>query len=121
MPFQKGQSGNPAGKAKGTRNRRTVQQAKAVEESGITPLEYMLDIMRNSDDDLRRFEAAKAAAPYVHARLSNVETKTLDPDTPASELPDSELQRIAQRGSNGTAEEAELPQQFAGVQSDSEH
>ncbi len=43
-------------------------------EGGITPLAYMLTILRdekNSTED--RFEAAKAAAPYVHARLAAVE------------------------------------------------
>jgi triphosphoribosyl-dephospho-CoA synthetase len=43
-------------------------------EGGITPLAYMLTILRDetiSTED--RFEAAKAAAPYVHARLAAVE------------------------------------------------
>lgn len=52
---------------------------------GITPLEYMLQIMRTEpkteDMDERqvfaavalRFEAAKAAAPYMHPRLAAVE------------------------------------------------
>ena len=51
---------------------------------GITPLEYMLQVMRtepSADMDARdllqaitmRFEAAKAAAPYIHPRLAAVE------------------------------------------------
>ena len=38
------------------------------------PLDFMLTMLR--DEDLtreQRFEAAKAAAPYVHAKLANVE------------------------------------------------
>ena len=50
---------------------------------GITPLEFMLAVMRSTsvhDDpevqisrDAMRFEAAKAAAPYIHPRLQAVE------------------------------------------------
>lgn len=43
-------------------------------EGGTTPLEYMLAQMRDESNpkDLR-MDAAKAAAPYVHARLAAVE------------------------------------------------
>ncbi len=45
-----------------------------VAASGITPLEYMLSIMRNDEaDEAKRLDAAKAAAPYVHPRLAAVE------------------------------------------------
>lgn len=40
------------------------------------PLDYMLTLLRDetlSRDD--RFEAAKAAAPYLHAKLANVDLK----------------------------------------------
>lgn len=74
-----------AGRKKGVPNKRTAEVQRAVEESGITPLAFMLEIMRTKPgDDIEdprlltdmlalRFEAAKAAAPYVHARLSSVE------------------------------------------------
>ena len=41
---------------------------------GLTPLDYLLSVMR--DEALERdarVDAAKAAAPYVHARLAAVE------------------------------------------------
>jgi len=42
--------------------------------TGISPLDYMLGLLRNEQNDqAMRFEAAKAAAPYVHARLSSIE------------------------------------------------
>ena len=45
-------------------------------ETGITPLEFMLAILRNeANSDLVRMEAAEAAAPYVHARLAHIETR----------------------------------------------
>jgi hypothetical protein len=41
------------------------------QRTGVTPLEWMLAIMRNDQVDIRiRAEMAKAAAPFVHARLS---------------------------------------------------
>lgn len=75
-----------AGRKKGVPNKRTAEVQKAVEASGITPLEFMLKIMRTEPGEIEdrrvlqsimemRFEAAKAAAPYVHARLAAVELK----------------------------------------------
>jgi hypothetical protein len=49
---------------------------KAALESGITPLDYMLNVMRaEGSTDAQRMEAARGAAPYVHARLAHIETK----------------------------------------------
>lgn len=53
-------------------------------EEGVTPLEFMLNVMRSDPPDglegnalvqamAMRFEAAKAAAPYVHPRLAAIE------------------------------------------------
>ena len=43
-------------------------------EGGMMPLDYLLGIMRDDDQDARwRLDAAKAAAPYCHARLSATE------------------------------------------------
>ena len=40
---------------------------------GMTPLEYMLSVMNDDDQDpTRRDRMAMAAAPYVHARASDV-------------------------------------------------
>lgn len=40
------------------------------------PLDYLLTIMRDIDKPQdERVDAAKAAAPYVHAKLSNVDMK----------------------------------------------
>jgi hypothetical protein len=72
------------GRKKGTPNKATAEVAKAVADSGMTPLQFMLDVMRGTpppDADAAaiiafttlRFEAAKAAAPYVHPKLSSIE------------------------------------------------
>lgn len=40
---------------------------------GLSPLEYMLQVMNDDDaDDLRRDRMAQSAAPYVHARAADV-------------------------------------------------
>ena len=60
------------GRAKGTRNRASIQREAEIKASGLTPLDYMLDVMRNKRaDPARRDEMAKAAAPYVHPRLAH--------------------------------------------------
>ena len=63
-----------AGRKPGTPNKRTAETVKAVEESGLTPLEYMLSVMRDEANEPRdRLSAAEKAAPYVHAKLSSIE------------------------------------------------
>ena len=51
------------------------QEARAkAAAGGITPLDYMLGILRDdAKTEALRFEAAKAAAPYVHAKLANID------------------------------------------------
>lgn len=63
-----------AGRKPGVRNKRTSEQIAAIEASGMTPLEYMLQVMRNPQESASaRLNAAGMAAPYVHAKLSSVE------------------------------------------------
>jgi hypothetical protein len=73
-----------AGRKPGVRNKRTEATVKAIEQSGMTPLDFMLSIMRGEHPEgaepaqvvaweSMRFEAAKAAAPYVHPKLANIE------------------------------------------------
>jgi hypothetical protein len=70
----KGGARKGAGRPKGVPNKKTIEVQTAVAEAGVTPLEYMLQIMRNELEDPRaRLNAAVSAAPYVHAKLSSVE------------------------------------------------
>lgn len=73
-----------AGRKPGAPNKKTAEFVKAVEDAGITPLEYMLNVMRQEPSpdlepkdrlqaEAMRFEAAKAAAPYIHPRLAAIE------------------------------------------------
>lgn len=81
-----------AGRKAGSANTKTRDIADKAVEEGITPLEYMLQIMRdeslpeNADPaqviamKAMRFEAAKAAAPYIHPKLSSVDAKVTGAD-----------------------------------------
>jgi hypothetical protein len=70
----KGGKREGAGRKAGVPNKRTAEIQKAVEESGQTPLDYMLSVMRDAEqDEFRRLQAANMAAPYVHAKLSSVD------------------------------------------------
>lgn len=71
---QRGGKRPGAGRKPGSRNKKSAALIEAVEQSGETPLQFMLRVMRDPRkpwDD--RMEMAKAAAPYIHAKLSSVE------------------------------------------------
>jgi hypothetical protein len=60
------------GRQKGSLNKATKEQREAVAQSGETPPEFMLRVMRDENADQARREAmAIAAAPYVHPRLAS--------------------------------------------------
>ncbi|MBA3591809.1 MAG: hypothetical protein H0W38_20055 [Methylibium sp.] len=86
VPTKAGYGGRRAGAGRkpGSANTKTREIADKAIKEGITPLEYMLKIMRTEPEpglDARdlisactlRFEAAKAAAPYIHPRLAAIE------------------------------------------------
>jgi hypothetical protein len=63
-----------AGRKAGSSTKRTREIADRAAEEGITPLEYMLQVMRDETNDPReRLNAAVSAAPFIHAKLSSVE------------------------------------------------
>jgi hypothetical protein len=63
-----------AGRPKGRKNHKTEKQIGAVSETGMTPLEYLTSIYQNEMEEKKdRIDAAKAAAPYVHAKLSSID------------------------------------------------
>lgn len=62
------------GRKPGVPNKATQERQAEVAASGLTPLDYMLTIMRDEEaNPARRDEMAKAAAPYVHPKLAAVE------------------------------------------------
>ena len=64
------------GRQKGTRNRAIAEARAAAEVTGILPLAYMLEVMRDAKADQKRRDAmAMAAAPYLHPKLSTIDAK----------------------------------------------
>lgn len=66
-------AGRPKGKPNGATVKRT-EHATALLEAGVTPLQIMVEMARGErkyDEDI--LEAAKAAAPYMHPKLSSVD------------------------------------------------
>lgn len=64
------------GRTKGTPNKASIARQAAIAASGLTPLDYMLGVMRNAKNAVDvRLDAAKAAAKYVHPALSSVEMR----------------------------------------------
>lgn len=63
-----------AGRKPGAPNKATAQKRAEIVASGLTPLDYMLSVLRDEavPRDVR-LDAAKAAASYVHPRLSAIE------------------------------------------------
>lgn len=86
MPKPKG-APKSGGRKPGTPNKRTAETQKMIEESGLTPLEFMLSIMRNDENEpAQRLAAANMAAPYVHARLSSVDATVSGPNGSAIDM-----------------------------------
>jgi hypothetical protein len=101
-----------AGRKVGAATKKTRLIAEKAMEEGITPLEFMLNIMRAEPPDTEdarvaldavamRFEAAKAAAPYIHPRLAAVEhSGGVTIRTLAEELAELNAQRNTEDGSS---------------------
>lgn len=62
-----------AGRKMGSKSKRLAEITDGSLGRGITPLQYMLQVMRNSRADTkRRDDMAKAAAPFIHPRLATM-------------------------------------------------
>lgn len=75
-----------AGRKQGQASTRSREIADKAAAEGLTPLEYMLDLLRkpypkNADAatlaayDAMKMDAAKAAAPFIHSRLAPLDPK----------------------------------------------
>jgi hypothetical protein len=63
-----------AGRKKGALTKRTQEITQAALAEGLTPLEHMLKVLRDTNADEKRRDAmAVAAAQYVHPKLAAVE------------------------------------------------
>lgn len=71
-----------AGRKPGTPNRKTSEVLARALEQGLTPVEYMLNTMRDdSADPKERQWAAEKAAPFVHPRPAPT-PRTVEIDLP---------------------------------------
>ena len=63
-----------AGRPKGSQNKASVARQEAIAASGLTPLDFMLSVVRDEDEDRPvRMKAAADAAPYVHPKLQAIQ------------------------------------------------
>ena len=63
-----------AGRKPGSVSRIDAEARQSAMTGGITPLDFLLSVMRDESREPQvRLDAAKAAAPYCHARLSSTE------------------------------------------------
>lgn len=76
------------GRSKGTPNKPRAKPATKIEDTGLTPLEFLVRVFRGEITDSKgklvhpslaeRLEAARCAAPYLHARQPQAVNATLD-------------------------------------------
>ena len=68
-PGKKPGSPKTGGRRKGSRNKRTRELLEKAEAGGQSAIEFMLEVMRDTKNDTEmRLDAAKAVAPYLHAK-----------------------------------------------------
>jgi len=83
-----------AGRKTGGVNRVTKEAIDKAKAGGEMPLDFLLRIMRDeAADEAKRIDCAKAAAQYVHPKLTSVEAKV-----DASLSYEERLRRLADGG-----------------------
>ena len=60
-----------AGRKPGSVTQRTRDIQNAIADGELTPLEYLKSVYQDpAQDEAKRLDAAKAAAPYIHPKLA---------------------------------------------------
>jgi hypothetical protein len=63
-----------SGRKLGSATTKTREIANALAANGLTPLEHMLQVLRDPDSSASEKQwAAQNAAPYIHPKLSSVQ------------------------------------------------
>lgn len=100
MPAPKGTQ-PPGGSRKGRPNKATARREALIAAGGETPLDHLLAVMRDEQNDQAvRLDAAKAAAPYVHPRLASM-TVAGDPNAPIKTISEIALVPVEPRRHGG--------------------
>ena len=103
-------AGRPKGSV-GISTQKRFDVAKQALESGLTPLEYMMERLRDTDEaPAVRLQCARDAAPYVHPRLAAIEHSG-GLDLGLSKYTDAELDAALRRA----ASEAKVVIDLAGT------
>ena len=90
-----------AGRPPGARNIRSEETARQIQESGLTPLQFLMDIVRDDDAPRKeRIECARAAAPFCHAKLSSID---MELNTTKRSIEDYEPAELIEIINNGKA------------------
>jgi hypothetical protein len=77
MPFERGRT-KTGGRRKGVQNQRTRKLQAEIVRDGVTPLDYMLKVLRSPKETQERKQwAAQTAAPFLHPRLQVVDSRTV--------------------------------------------
>ena len=99
-----------AGRPKGSLNKRSADTLADALAAGLTPVEYMLEILRDpTADEKRRDWAAEKSAPYLHPRPTPTDrTVTVElPDTSTIAGINMALDRIIAAMGSGTISPSE--------------
>ncbi len=108
----------PRGGARPGAGRKPGQTTKLNDEArrkalagGISPLDYLLQVMRDEEAEAKRRDwAAAAAAPYVHARRASVDEPPPPPPEEDGLTPHERARRVAFMLVEGARESAKAVQ-----------
>jgi hypothetical protein len=115
----KGGARRGSGRKSGSPNRRTAEIVSTALSEGVTPLEFMLKLMRDEDEDPKlRAWAAERAAPFIHPRPAPMaRTVEIDlPDTSTAEGITKAMAAITKAAASGQIAPAEAQAMVAIVE-----
>ena len=96
--FKSGQSGNPNGRVKGSKNKRTIIIEEKCREKGFDPIEFLIELALNEKVDMsNRLRAACEINNCLNPKLEDVKPSGLagsPMDADYDKLSDDELRKI---------------------------
>ena len=85
------------GRRRGTPNKASATRESEVAQSGLTPLQFMLDVLRDETANVEdRRWAAVNAAPYVHPRIQPIVYRG-DDGKPVDDDVEFDIREVARR------------------------
>ena len=72
--FKPGESGNPAGRAKGSKNKRTLEVMDLCEKKKFKPIEFLIDVAKDENEEMvYRLKAAIEVNGCINPKLKAIE------------------------------------------------